>query len=57
MNHKKLGGTLRGLFRFKASTPSKYKEGNRDEYPIIDLNNPIANEKKSFPENSYYTTK
>lgn len=57
MNQKKLGGTLRGLFRFKASTPSKYREGNRNEYPTIALNDPIANEQKSFPENSYYTTK
>lgn len=50
-------GTIRALFRLRASVPRKYREGNRIEYPSIELNDGETNQLKPFPRNSYHTTK
>jgi len=47
----------KGPLRIRASIPEEYREGSRDSYPVIQLNNKDANAAENFPENSLYTTK
>jgi len=54
----KWSGALRGpLGRIRTTPPTKYREGNRQGYPIIHLNSPEQNVLAEFPENMFFTTK
>ena len=39
------------------SNRAQFTEGYRDEYPVIELNNPEANREQEFPKNEIWTTK
>eukprot|EP01122_Echinamoeba_exundans_P017726 TRINITY_DN965_c0_g1_i1.p1 TRINITY_DN965_c0_g1~~TRINITY_DN965_c0_g1_i1.p1 ORF type:complete len:918 (-),score=99.81 TRINITY_DN965_c0_g1_i1:823-3576(-) len=54
---QKFRGAVKGPLRLRASVPARHREGNRNGYPVIDINEPRMNSEKDFPENSLYTTK